>query len=123
MAFTDKEQQRVLKYLGWAGLTVVADSTHYNSVVNDRLGNNVLKPLTLDIEKEVRAILTRLIAIDTSLDEAICRLSAKQVDSVTTNPRELGQLRSERRKWSKEMSEILDIPMMKSSGATIKVLS
>ncbi len=123
MALTSREQQKILRFLGWAGLTVVPDSTHFNSVVNDRLGNNVSKPLTVDIEREVRDILERLINIDTCLDEAKCRLTASQVDKITLNKNEISELRKERKRWIRELSDILDIPIMRSGFGSVKVIA
>lgn len=123
MALTAKEQQRILRYLGWAGLTVVPDATHFNSVVYDRLGNNSGKPLTIDIEKEVRGTLTRLLKIDECLDDAKCRLAASKVDRTEMNPDEIRELRAERKRWTRELSDILDIPVIKSGSGNISVVS
>jgi len=123
MAISTKDQQKILRTLGWAGLTIVADSTHFNSVVNDRLGNNVQKPLTSEIEREVKGLLERICRIEDSLDEAICRLSAKSVDKLVMNPDEIPMLKRELRRWARELSDLLDIPMMKSSGMSISVVS
>ena len=123
MALNSKEQQQILRFLGWAGLTVVPDATHFNSVVNDRLGNNPKKPLTIDIEREVKGILKRLLTIDEALEEALCRLTATKVDNVTTNKDEIRMLRGERKRWMRELSDILDIPMMRSGSGSIKVIA
>ena len=122
MSLTDKQKHRVVYYLGWAGLTLVADSTHYNSVVNDRLGT-VAKPLNTQIENLVKDLLDCLQKIDEQLKSAQCRLAASSVDNITMNEREISMLKGERRRYTRELSDHLDIPIDKSDSGSIKVLS
>jgi hypothetical protein len=121
VALTDKEKHKTIFYLGWSGLTIVEDSTQFNSVVRDRLGTT-LKPLNLQIEKKVKELLEQLEALDESLEAARCRLSASRVDSITMNPDEIKWLRSERRRYIRELSDHLDIPIMKSGGVNMSVV-
>ena len=119
MALTSKQKHKVIYYLGWAGLTIVDGSSQYNKVVVDRLGSL----LNLDIENLIKGILERLEMLDKSLDEAICRLTASKVDSVEMNPKEIEMLKRERMRLIRELSDHLDIPIMKSSMQNMAVIS
>ena len=113
MALTSPQKHRIIFYLGWSGQTIVSGSTQFNSVVNDRLSNN----LNADIEKIVKEILEKLAKYDTALEAAKCRLSAKSVDKIEMNPDEIRMLRSERNRCIRELSDHLDIPIVKSGGS------
>lgn len=117
MALTDKEKHKAVYYLGWSGLTIVTDSTQYNSVVVDRLTD-----LNTEIERIVKGLLERLDKIEECLDDAKCRLSAKSVDGITMNPEEIRMLRGERKKWVRQLSDHLDIPIESSSGVNVGVV-
>ena len=123
MALSANQQQQILRFLGWAGLTVVPDSTHFNSVVNDRLGNNVAKPLTAAIEKQVKNLIEKIENIEECLAEAKCRLAASSIDGIKTNPNEIRELNKERRRCIRELSDLLDIPIMKTGAGCIPVVS
>lgn len=116
MALSDVEKQRILFLSGIAGKALIESSTHYNSVIASRLTN-----LSSEIELIVRQSLSRLAAIDTKIEQAACRLSASQVDSIRTNPEELYQLRKERLKQIKELCAMLDIPVMRPGGVMVDV--
>jgi len=117
MALTDKDKHRVIYYLGWSGLTIVTGSTQFNSVVTDRVSVS-----NVQIESLVKGILTRLEKLDTLLDEALCRLSASEVDGIVLNEDEILKLRSERKRYIRELSDHLDIPIEKSGGVNVGVV-
>jgi HAMP domain-containing protein len=117
VALSTKQKHRTIYYLGWPGLTLVSGSTHYNSVVNDRLAN-----LNDEIEKLVKEILERLENLDKSLDEAKCRLTASKVDNIELNKDEIYHLKKERMRQIRELSDHLDIPIMKTHGNTSTVI-
>lgn len=117
MALTDAQKHKVVFVLGWSGLTIVANSTQYNSVVVDRLSN-----LNAEIEKIVKGILARIDSLDLKLDAAACRLSASEVQDIVLNPEEIRMLRSERKRLIRELSDHLDIPIEKSGGVNIGVV-
>lgn len=118
MALSDKDKHRVIFYLGWSGLTIVAGSSQYNSVVNDRLG-----VVNVQIESLTKGILARLESLDTKLESAACRLSASEVDGIVLNEDEIYKLRSERKRLIRELSDHLDIPIEKSGGVNIGVVN
>lgn len=118
MALTSKQKHKVVFYLGWSGLTLVANSTQYNSVVNDRLGT----ALNADIENLVKGLLERLEMLDKALEEAVCRLAASSVDNIEMNPKEIEMLKKERMRLIRELSDHLDIPITKSSAQNMTVV-
>ena len=119
MALTDKEKHNVTFYLGWPGLTLVTGSTHYNSVVNNRLGAS----LNSYIENLAKGLLSRLEKVDEQIEEARCRLSAESVDNIHMNKQELAMLRKERLKFIRELADLLDIPILRSGGGMVAVIS
>lgn len=120
MALTDKQKHNVVFYLGWSGLTLVEDSTQFNSVVRDRLGT-VAKPLNDFIEARVRDLLDCLEELDERLKEAQCRLAAASVDNITMNKDEIMMLKKERRRYIRELADHLDIPLMKSNNGLVSI--
>ena len=116
MALTAAQKADVVMYLGWSGKSIVSGSTNYNSQVADRLEN-----LTPQIEAQVENFLERIEAIDSKLDSASCRLSAKRVDEIELNPDEIKMLRSERRRLCRLLSELLDIALVGGTGVNVSV--
>jgi len=119
VALTSKQKHKVVFYLGWSGLTLVSGSSQYNSIVNNRLGST----LNIDIENIAKGLLERLEMYDKCLDEAKCRLAASSVDNIDMNPREVEMLKKERMRLIRELSDHLDIPITKSSGNMVSVVS
>lgn len=114
--FTQKEKTDVVFYLGWSGKVLQETSQSFNSVVNDRLKN-----IPDDTINRSRLILKRLKQLDDRLDCAADRLSAAKVDDITLNKMELDQLRKERRIQIRELSNLLDIKILRSSSGGIMV--
>ncbi len=111
MAFTTQQMQDIIYYLGWPGKTILQASTHYNSVVYSRLIN-----LIPEIELQAAALIKRIKDIDSVLVQSIARASTLEVQDLKINPYERESLRKERRKIIAELSDLLDIDIMKSSG-------
>lgn len=120
MALSADQKAKAIFYLGWSGLTLVSGSTQFNSVVNDRLND---ADDGGPIESKSRELLERLEGYDECLEEAKCRLSASKVDNITLNKDEIRQILKERKRVVRELSDHLDIPIMKSSSmmASVKV--
>jgi hypothetical protein len=118
VALSDKDKHRVIFYLGWSGLTLVTGSSQFNKIVSDRV--NVTNTY---IESHTKGILARLEMLDTKLEEASCRLSASEVDGIVLNEDEIHGLRSERKRLIRELSDHLDIPITKSGGVNVGVVS
>lgn len=119
MALTAKQKARVIYYLGWSGLTIVTGSTHFNSVVNDRLG---AADSNTEIERLVKDLLECLEQVDEKLKKAQCRLSASKVDTIVLNKDEIQMLKKERMRYIRELSDHLDIPIMRSSAQQVSIV-
>ena len=117
MALTDKDKHETLHYLGWPSKALVTNSTHYHKTIADRF-----EDLATEAEDIARRLLRQLQAIDSSLEEARCRLAASKVDDITLNKREIECLRSERRRYRNELHRVLDIPVLTNDGRNISVV-
>lgn len=116
MALSSQQKADILFHLGWPIKTLDSTSTDYNKIIVDRLAN-------LSAEGEVIAVrlINRVNRMDTALEEAICRLAAKRVGDIETNEYELENLRKEKLKILRELSDLLDIPMDRQGGGGINV--
>lgn len=109
MALTDKEKTTALYYLGWPGKSLQSTSQLFNSVVDDRLKN-----LPSALETRVKNLLKRLEALDEALDCAVPRTGARRiVGEVEMNPNELDDLRKERLRQIRELSDMLDLEIVR----------
>lgn len=118
MALTSTQQQKIIYYLGWTGKTLIQSSTHYNSYIAARLIN-----LNSDIEAQANTLLGRLDRIDQKLDDALCRMSTKKIGDIELNNGERELLRKERWARIRELSDVMDIPVIKQSGGGFNVVS
>lgn len=118
MALTSQQKTDIVFYLGWSGLTLVSDSSHFSNIISDRIE---LASTTTEICKIVKRILKKLENLDECLEKAKCRLAASSVDNITMNEREIEQLLKERKRCIRELSDLLDISVVKSSSRTLGV--
>lgn len=118
MALTSTQQQQIIKFLGWTGKTLIPDSTHYNSYIATRLTN-----LNADIEAQAIEMLGWLLKIDQKLLEALDRMSTRKVGDIEINERERELLRKERWARIRELSDLLDIVVVKQSAGGFNVVS
>jgi hypothetical protein len=116
MALTDAQKNDVVRLLGWPGKVLVITSTNYNSQVISRLTN-----LTDEIESDVGTLLERVEGLDMKLDAALGRAMAIKVGDIELNPEEMNILRRERKRVIRELSELLDIPIVSSSAVNVGV--
>jgi hypothetical protein len=116
MAFTLQQQHDIIYLLGWPGKTLIEASTHYNSVIWSRLQN-----LNAPIEAQAGKLVKRVQAIDEILQCALARLSTLELDGIKLNPEEISRLRRERKAILTELSDLLDIEVMKSNSSMISV--
>lgn len=79
----------------------------------------ILETLPAATEAECVVILTRLAAIETSLDAARSRLKAEQVGSIKLNGAEIRQLRGELNRWRAELSILLGVPRVNRPGQIV----
>lgn len=118
MALSTQQQQDIVYYLGWPGKTLLQGSTHYNSVVASRLIN-----LIPEIENQANALVCRIKKIDEVLQASICRMSTLEVQDIKLDPAESAKLRRERRIILSELSDLLDIDVIKRGGVNVGVTS
>ena len=117
MSLTSEEQTKILFYLGYSGNTIVPDTTDYSNIITRNL-----VAISTATEEMARNLLVRLEKVDTALQNAICRLSAKRVDQIELNPDEIMMLRKERTSIAKELASLLDIPYTGKSGTNVCVV-
>lgn len=117
MPLSAAEQTKVVQLLGYAGKSIQAGSVVYDKVMNDRLHN-----LPPESEEIVRNYLGRIIKIEKIMEDAPLRLSTTKVDNLELNHRELEMLRAERKKISREIADLVDIPYQ-GRGACMGVRS
>lgn len=79
----------------------------------------ILDTLPAATESECVVILTRLAAIEASLDAARSRLKASEVGSIKLNASEIGQLRAELHRWRRELSILLGVPLARPTGIVV----
>lgn len=116
MALTAQEKADIVYHLGWPGLTIVQGSTDYSKIIVDRI-TNISSPM----EIQIRALLDRIVALETKLSAASCRLSAKKIGDIELRDDEIHQLKREKRRGLKELSKLLDIELLMPSGANVTV--
>ena len=116
MALSEINKLKIVTLLAWPARVIDPDSKVYNSVVNDRLNNLSPAMEGLVIEK-----LDSIEKTDNRLDKAICKAGVQSVGNVHFNGREFGMLRKERSRLIGEVSDILDISDLRSTGM-IKVV-
>lgn len=118
MALTLQQQQDIIYLLGWPGKTLIQASTHYNSVIASRLIN-----LNTPIENQATKLVARIQKIDTILECALTRMSTLEMQDIKLDPNEAARLRRERRTLIGELSDLLDIDVMKTGGVNVSVQS
>lgn len=116
MALSSQQKADILFHLGWPIKTLDSTSTDYNKIIVDRLAN-----ISAEGEVITLRLLNRINKMDTALEDAICRLSAKRVGDIETNEYELESLRKEKLKLLRELSDLLDIPLDRQGSGGIKV--
>jgi hypothetical protein len=113
MALSSQEQNKVVQILGYGGKTLQAGSVIYNKILNDRLHQ-----LPIDTENLVRAYLAQIAVLEQQIFQAPSRLAASKVNDIELNAKELSQLRTERKKFARELAAHLDIPYIGISGGS-----
>lgn len=115
-ALDSAEQNKVVQLLGYGGKILQPGSVIYNKILNDRLNQ-----LPIDVVNIVRSYLCQVQVIETQMNAAPSRLMAKDVADIKLNNQELEMLRKERKKIAREISVHLDIPYIGTSGVNVAV--
>jgi hypothetical protein len=113
---TAQEQADVIYQLGWPGTTIVAGSTSYSNIIVSRL-TNISTPMVA----QVRALLARIKSIDTKLEAATGRMLAKKIGDIELRDDESGLLRREKKAVLRELSDYLDIEIIRSGNGNLSV--
>jgi hypothetical protein len=111
MALSAQSKADIIFQLGWPAKSLIVGSTDYSKILADRLDN-----LTTEIENNILDWMDKILALDTAIADAVCRLSAKRVGDIETNPEELRELRREKLRLLRELSDMLDIEIMRSGS-------
>jgi hypothetical protein len=117
MALTDTEIQKIVFYLGWPSKTVDEGSTHYSKIFKDRIND-----VSAEGEVIVRNYIRKIEEMYERLESAACRLSTSQVDNLHINPMEVEKLHKLKCRYIKELSDFLDLPIMRTSCSSAKSL-
>jgi len=119
MALSDSKKMKIITLLGWPGKTLVPASTHYNSLVHDRLEN-----LTLEIETLVKATLTKIDAIDTKLVSSLGKAGLSRIGDIEFygEGQSFVDLKKERTRVLKELSNLLDIEYINKNNINVGVI-
>ena len=113
MALTAQDKADIIFQLGWPAKVLIPGSTDFSNIMVDRLEN-----LTPEIENNVIAWLEKVIKLDVAIEAAVCRLSARRVGDIETNPDELRELRKEKLRLLRELSDMLDIEIVRKGGSS-----
>lgn len=116
MALDSEQKHKILFHLGYPAKTIIADSTHFNSVVNSRLNN-----LNSDVEDLVAALLADLDTVRTRMFDGQKTIKAKRVDDIEVNTDWIRDLKTEYRRLARDLAELLDLPLQKGGGAIVGV--
>lgn len=116
MALNDVEKNDVMFRLGWDLKVLIPTSTSFSNIIVDRLNN-----LSVPMENIVRGLLKRLKAIQDQMDDARCRITATKVDNITLNMNELDMLKKEFKRYVRELSDTVCIPIFRKGGVNIGV--
>ena len=119
MALTSSQKSKIVQLLGYGGKVLQENSVIYNKTTNDRL-----ESLPGDVEELIVSYLAGIAVIEEQIATAPTRLIAKKVGDIELNNQELEDLRSERKRMIMELSNLIDIPIVRgSSGMMIPVIS
>lgn len=118
MALTDKQKMKIVTLLGWPVKTLISSSTHYNTMIVARLEN-----LSHEAEVLVRENLSSIEDIDKRLGTSIGKAGLKRIGDIEFDGRGgvFSDLKKERNRLFKELSDLLDIAYVKSGGVNIGV--
>ena len=117
MSLTAAEKVSIRRHLGYNS----AAESNYPWLDVFRTLSQVLESVVADQEQEVRAILTRLANLETALDAAPGRFKVNAIGSIDLRPEEPDQLWREVRRWRRELSIVLGVPLARS-GTEIRVV-
>lgn len=118
MALTSLQKMKVVQLLGYGAKTLQEGSVIYNKVLCDRLEN-----LPVDAETLVTEYLAKVEQNEDQIAAATSRMSVVQIDDIKLSDSEAMSVRGERKRWAKELSLLLDIPLKGGSSNMVSVIA
>lgn len=112
MALSDENKSKIVYHLGYPGKTLVETSLQYDSRIVDRLTN-----LDTFTESQAIALIGQIESIKTKLVASPESFKLKQVGDIVFNvDTGLVLQKKELRRYLKELSSLLDIPLVGNSS-------
>lgn len=111
------QQNKIVQLLGYGGKSLDVGSVLYDSVLANRLLN-----LNADAEALVVGYLNTIAALETQIAAAPTRLIASQVADIKINLDEIEKLRRERKRQTRELAALIDIPYIGPNGNNINLV-
>lgn len=111
MALTDSEKGEVTFYLGYSAKVLVPGTVDYSKRVAERFDG-----IPDHLLVRARKCLTRIRTTDTQLDAAATRFAVTEADGIKLNEKERDMILAERRRYILQLSNLLDLPLCKSSS-------
>lgn len=116
MPLTATQKTKIIQLLGYPGKSLIPGSILYDKILADRLDN-----LNAEIENLVSSMLGKITVIETQMGEAPARNIVKKVGDIELNTGEMTDLRSERKRYLKELGLLLDIPYIGGGGVNVSI--
>ena len=117
MALSDLEKSKVLYYFGWPAKTLEITSTDYSKDVVDKLTT-----LPITAETLIRGMIGKADSLDDKLEKASSRALASKVGDIELAADEIQKLRGERNRVLRELSDFLDIEIVRQSSGSVSVV-
>ena len=111
MALSQSEKLKIIKFIGWSYNYLRVGDTKYSTTINEKLTN-----IDDETETQLRTYIERIDEIDAILRKATARLAVTNIDRISLNQYEMGQLRTERRNVIREMQYLIDLPTPTEAG-------
>ena len=116
MALTADQKHSIVRLLGWPGAVLTSTSAAYSNIVAGRL-----EGLDAPTEASALALVAKVTALDVRREGALDRASTKSIDNVVLNERELDILTRERKRYLRELSQLLEIGIVGGGSSCISV--
>jgi hypothetical protein len=119
MALTDSKKMKIVTLLGYPAKTLIVSSTSYNSLVADRLNN-----LTPEAELLIKSNITQIEGIETRLTSSLGKAGLARIGDIEffEGGQAFTDLKTERKRLLRELSDMVDIQSMRSGGVNVGVI-
>lgn len=115
--FSEEEKAEIIRLLGWPGNTINPSSLSYNNMITSRF--LVVTEYAID---QALKLVERIEALDEKLETAISQSGVKRIDDIeffggSDGPTRMDELRKERKRLVRELSQLLDIQIFGGGGS------